>query len=287
MVSSPGGEFPAERPDGAGRAGAAGRAVTAGTADTDLAVDVRGLTVRRGRTEVLHDVSVTVPAGRITGLLGPSGCGKTTLLRSIVGTQIVQAGSVTVLGKPAGSRRLRGRIGYVTQAPSIYGDLTVRANVAYFAALAGAPRDRVAGALDAVGLGPYAGHRAVDLSGGQRGRVSLACALVGDPQVLVLDEPTVGLDPVLRAELWQYFHRLAGEGRTLLVSSHVLDEADHCDNLILLRDGRVLARTTPDGLRASTGRDNLEDAFLALVRGPGAATPADAASPAPAPEVPS
>ncbi|WP_235686532.1 ABC transporter ATP-binding protein [Tomitella gaofuii] len=236
----------------------------------DAAIDVRGLTVRRGGNPVLHGVSLAVHAGTITGLLGPSGCGKTTLLRSIVGTQIVQSGTVSVLGSPAGTRRLRSRVGYVTQAPSIYGDLTVRRNVAYFAALAGAARSAVGEALDAVGMGAYANQRADALSGGQRTRVSLACALVADPDVLILDEPTVGLDPVLRAELWERFHHLADDGRTLVVSSHVMDEADHCDELILLRDGRLLAQLTPAALRNTTGEDRLEDAFLALVRsGPG------------------
>ncbi|GAA4823490.1 ABC transporter ATP-binding protein [Tomitella cavernea] len=233
----------------------------------DPAIDIRGLTVRRGGNPVLHGVSLAVRAGTITGLLGPSGCGKTTLLRSIVGTQIVESGSVSVLGSPAGARRLRSRVGYVTQAPSIYGDLTVRRNVAYFAALAGAARSEVAAALDAVGLGRYQNRRAADLSGGQRTRVSLACALVADPDVLILDEPTVGLDPVLRAELWERFHRLADDGRTLVVSSHVMDEADHCDELVLLRDGRLLAQLTPAALRSTTGEDRLEDAFLALVEG--------------------
>ena len=236
------------------------------------AIAVRDLTVRRGRREVLHGVSLSVRAGAITGLLGPSGCGKTTLLRSIVGTQIVRSGTVTVLGAAAGSRRLRDRVGYVTQAPSIYGDLTVRANVAYFAALAGTGRAATADALDAVGMGEYVRQRAQDLSGGQRTRVSLACALVADPEVLILDEPTVGLDPVLRADLWRRFTRLAAEGTTLVVSSHVMDEAAHCDELILMRGGRLLDHLTPDALRRTTGEDGLEDAFLALVRGAGGAS---------------
>ncbi|MDN5758552.1 MAG: ABC transporter ATP-binding protein [Tomitella sp.] len=235
--------------------------------ESGVAVDIRGLTVRRGRTEVLHDITLPVRAGVITGLLGPSGCGKTTLLRSIVGTQIVRSGSVTVFGLPAGSRGLRNRIGYVTQAPSIYGDLTVHDNVAYFAALAGADRAEVSGALGAVGLVRYEKQRAQDLSGGQRTRVSLACALVARPDLLVLDEPTVGLDPVLRAELWERFEALAAAGTTLIVSSHVMDEADHCDELILLREGRLLDHSTPDELRRITGEDGLEDAFLSLVRG--------------------
>lgn len=229
------------------------------------AIEVSGLTVVRGGSAVIQDLSVSVPTGSITGLLGPSGCGKTTLMRAIVGTQIVKSGSVTVLGEPAGARSLRGRIGYVTQAPSVYGDLTVRANVAYFAALNRA-RVNPGAVLETVGLTPFAGRRADGLSGGQKARASLACALVNDPELLVLDEPTVGLDPVLRSELWAEFRELANRGRTLLVSSHVMDEADHCDTLLLMREGRLLAQLTPEELRSRTGETNLEKAFLALIR---------------------
>ncbi|MGV9676986.1 ABC transporter ATP-binding protein [Nocardia sp. NPDC003482] len=232
----------------------------------ELAIEITHLRVRRGGREVLHDISLTVPRGRITGLLGPSGCGKTTLMRSIVGTQLVQAGSVRVLGEPAGSPRLRSRVGYVTQAPSIYDDLTVTDNVSYFAALYGRPADAVHAAIESVGLGEHARQRGNQLSGGQRTRVSLACALVADPELLVLDEPTVGLDPVLRAELWRQFHDLAAQGRTLIVSSHVMDEAEHCEDLLLLRDGALLAELSPDELRERTGETSLENAFLALIR---------------------
>lgn len=232
---------------------------------TQDAVEVRNLTVRRGKREVLHDISLTVPRGSITGLLGPSGCGKTTLMRSIVGTQIVTAGQITALGSPAGSARLRRQIGYVTQAPSIYADISVHENVAYFAALYGAGRGAVDAALDAVGLSGQRDQRGDELSGGQRTRASLACVLVAAPELLVLDEPTVGLDPVLRVELWKKFRELAAGGTTLLVSSHVMDEAEHCDRLLLMRDGRLLAQHSPDQLRERTGEQNLERAFLALI----------------------
>ena len=232
---------------------------------TQDAVEVRNLTVRRGKREVLHDISLTVPRGSITGLLGPSGCGKTTLMRSIVGTQIVTAGQITALGSPAGSARLRRQIGYVTQAPSIYADISVQENVAYFAALYGAGRGAVDAALDAVGLSDHRDQRGDELSGGQRTRASLACALVAAPELLVLDEPTVGLDPVLRVELWKKFRELAAGGTTLVVSSHVMDEAEHCDRLLLMRDGRLLAQQSPDELRERTGEQNLEQAFLALI----------------------
>ncbi|WP_280267865.1 ABC transporter ATP-binding protein [Nocardia wallacei] len=234
------------------------------------AIEVDDLRVRRGGREVLHDVSLRVPTGSITGLLGPSGCGKTTLMRGIVGTQLVESGSVRVLGEPAGSPGLRARVGYVTQAPSIYDDLTVTDNVSYFGALYGRSPEDVAAAIEAVGLADHARQRGNQLSGGQRTRASLACALVADPELLVLDEPTVGLDPVLRVELWDQFHALADQGRTLLVSSHVMDEAEHCDRLLLMRDGHLLAQLSPDELRTDTGEDSLENAFLALIKMGGA-----------------
>lgn len=230
------------------------------------AVEVTDLVVDRGHSRVLDGLAFAVPAGRVTGLLGPSGSGKTTLIRAVVGVQRVRSGTVTVLGLPAGAAALRSRIGYVTQAPSVYADLTVRENVRYFATLAGAGPAEADTALAEVGLAAAAGQLTGSLSGGQRGRVSLACALVARPDLLVLDEPTVGLDPVLRVELWQRFAELARAGTTLLVSSHVMDEAGRCDELLLLRGGRLLAQSTPARLRADSGTDDLEEAFLRLVR---------------------
>jgi ABC-2 type transport system ATP-binding protein len=229
------------------------------------AIEVEGLrVVRRDRT-VISDMSCTVTSGAVTGLLGPSGSGKSTMMRAIVGVQRIAAGRVSVLGLPAGSLAARGRIGYVTQAPSIYGDLTVQENIAYFGAMLGAARSQTGDVIKAVSLVDDA-HRRVDrLSGGQQARVSLATALLGSPDVLVLDEPTVGLDPVLRKELWTLFHQLAGRGTTLLVSSHVMDEADRCDRLLLLRDGRLLADTTPTELRDRTGAADLDEAFLRFI----------------------
>ncbi len=230
------------------------------------AVVIQGLNVTRGGTPALRDVDLSIPRGSITGLLGPSGCGKTTLMRCVVGTQIIESGTVTVLGRPAGSTPLHHRVGYVTQEPSVYLDISIRDNVRYFASLYGRGHDAVEDTIEAVGLSTHADHAAGDLSGGQLGRVSLACALVGRPDVLVLDEPTVGLDPVLRAELWDHFADLAASGATLLVSSHVMDEADHCESLLLLREGRLLAHVSPDELRRRTGKSNLEEAFLVLIR---------------------
>ncbi|MBI3691343.1 MAG: ABC transporter ATP-binding protein, partial [Mycolicibacterium aromaticivorans] len=222
--------------------------------------------VVRGKRVALDDISVTIPRGSITGLLGPSGCGKTTLMRSIVGTQIVTSGTVTVLGHPAGSPALRHRVGYVTQDPTIYNDLRVIDNVRYFAALYGATPAVADRAVDDVGLRDHASEYCANLSGGQRARVSLACALVCTPDLLVLDEPTVGLDPVLRVDLWAQFDALARRGTTLLVSSHVMDEADHCAGLLLMREGRLLAKTPPARLREDTGCTSLEEAFLSIIR---------------------
>ncbi|MDJ0393212.1 ABC transporter ATP-binding protein [Rhodococcus sp. G-MC3] len=233
---------------------------------TGSAVVVDSLIVSRGKRTVIDGVSVTIPRGTITGLLGPSGCGKTTLMRSIVGTQIIASGSVTVLGSPAGSKDLRRKVGYVTQAPSVYKDLTVRENVAYFAAMYGKGASEVTAAIDSVGLKDHMTSTAGELSGGQLGRVSLASALVAEPELLVLDEPTVGLDPVLRVELWQRFDEIASCGTTLLVSSHVMEEAEHCSSLILMRSGAVIAQLSPDELRTRTEESNLEQAFLSLIR---------------------
>ncbi|MFD9211770.1 ABC transporter ATP-binding protein [Streptomyces sp. NPDC059544] len=237
------------------------------------AVHARALTVVRGSRTVLRNLDFDVPPGRITGLLGPSGCGKSTLMRAVVGTQAKVTGTLDVLGRPAGHAALRSRIGYVTQAPSVYDDLTVRQNLDYFAAVldpgrAAAERRRrhVSQALTDVDLAAHAGSLAGRLSGGQRSRVSLAVALLGTPELLVLDEPTVGLDPVLRRDLWDLFHRIAAErGTTILVSSHVMDEAERCHRLLLLRDGELLADDTPDALRRRNDTATVEDAFLHLV----------------------
>lgn len=229
-------------------------------------VAIDHLRVVRGKRPAIHDLTVRIARGTITGLLGPSGCGKTTLMRSIVGTQVLTAGRVTVLGLPAGSAPLRRRVGYMPQAATIYDDLRIIDNVRYFGALYGMDSKSADEAVTAVGLDDHRTALCGNLSGGQRTRVSLACALVAAPDLLVLDEPTVGLDPVLRVDLWQQFHQLARRGTTLLVSSHVMDEADHCGDLLLMRDGHLLAHTTPRRLREDTGCQSLEQAFLSVIR---------------------
>jgi ABC-2 type transport system ATP-binding protein len=233
----------------------------------EVVVRVTDLVVDRGRKTVLQGISTAVPRGRVTGLIGPSGGGKTTLLRAIVGVQSLRSGHLEVLGEAAGSPGLRPRIGYVTQAPSVYPDLTVRENVRYFASLY--PRtdgDNVSRVIADVGLSAAADQLVGSLSGGQHSRASVACALLGRPELLVLDEPTVGQDPLLREELWQHFHELARAGTTLLVSSHVMDEAAHCDRLILLREGRVVADGTVAAVRQMAGTEDLEQAFLRLIK---------------------
>ena len=235
------------------------------------AIVVEGLQVRRGGKPVLRDLSFPVGGGTVTGLLGPSGCGKTTLMRAIVGVQTVEAGRVEVLGTPAGSPPLRARVGYVTQAPSVYRDLSVRENLRYFARVLGAPQERIEETIATVALGEQADQVVSSLSGGQSARASLATALLGEPELLVLDEPTVGLDPVLRRDLWATFRSLAAAGATLLVSSHVMDEAEHCDELLLMREGELLAAESPEALRARTGCQQLDEAFLALIEERGAA----------------
>jgi len=214
---------------------------------------------------VLDQLGFEVAEGSVTGLLGPSGSGKTTLMRAIVGVQKVAGGRVEVLGLPAGSASLRDRVGYMTQAPSVYGDLGVAENLRFFARVLGQPDESVERVLSRVSLDAFAQRRVSTLSGGERARVSLATTLLGEPELLVLDEPTVGLDPVLRRDLWGLFHELTERGATLIVSSHVMDEADRCDTLLLLRDGRLLARATPAELRELTGERELDAAFLRLV----------------------
>ncbi len=232
------------------------------------AVEVDDLFVVRGHREVLRHLSFTIPSGVVTGLLGPSGCGKSTLMRSLVGVQQLTTGSVKVFGEEAGSAPLRDRVGYVTQAASVYDDLTVTENLVFFARVLGVGRDHVDRCIEDVDLRSHADQVVGNLSGGQRSRASLAVALLGEPDLLVLDEPTVGLDPVLRRDLWALFHRIAQGGAGVFVSSHVMDEAERCDRLILMREGEIIAHDSPQAILDRTGTGNVEEAFLKIVEVP-------------------
>jgi ABC-2 type transport system ATP-binding protein len=229
------------------------------------AVEVRDLVVVRGEREVLASLAFTIASGGVTGLLGPSGCGKSTLMRSLVGVQRLASGSVRVFGEEAGTKSLRHRIGYLTQDPSVYDDLTVTENLRFFAQILGVGPEEVDRCIDAVDLRSHADQVVGKLSGGQRSRASLAVALLGEPDLLVLDEPTVGLDPLLRRDLWALFHRIAESGAAVLVSSHVMDEAERCNRLLLMREGRIIADGTPAEIREKSGAEDIEQAFLSIV----------------------
>ena len=235
------------------------------SANRGSAISIAGLRVVRGDNTVIPGLDYDVDAGRITGLLGPSGCGKSTLLRSIVGVQRISAGEVTVLGHPAGSAELREDVGYVTQAPSVYADLTADENLRFFSGVLGVDDERSAAALEAVGMSDRRGQVVGTMSGGQRARISLATALLASPRVLILDEPTVGLDPLLREGLWEMFERLAAGGATLIVSSHVMDEAERCNSLMLMREGSLIATGSPRELCERTGAASVGDAFLRMI----------------------
>lgn len=237
------------------------------TADMQTAVRLESIHVTIGKTPILSDISLELPRGRITGLLGPSGAGKTTLIRAIIGRQRTSGGNAEVLGEHPTSSALRQQLGYMTQGSAFYDDLTTRQNLAYFATMRGAPASEIDEILNAVELSTQATQLASTLSGGQRSRLSLAIALLGSPKLLLLDEPTVGVDPVLRRQLWKLFRQLSGDGTTVIISSHIMDEAELCDDLVLLRDGRVLAQGTPRQLCEETQTSSVEEAFLQLAGG--------------------
>ena len=228
-------------------------------------ISISGLTVIRDGNTILKDFDLEIEAGKILGLLGPSGSGKTTIMRSVVGLQRFSGGTINVLGANAGDKSLRTRVSYSTQDASIYRDLTCGENIDYFSSLQGDTSTTTEEILELVELGKNRKQLAATLSGGERARLALATALVGKPEILILDEPTVGLDPLLRRDLWRLFHRFTAQGKTLLVSSHMMEEADHCDELILLRDGAILAKGTPEQLRQETGLENMDSVFISLV----------------------
>lgn len=224
--------------------------------------------VQRGTNVILKELSLTIESGQILGLLGPSGSGKTTLMRSIAGLQKIKSGEISVLGMKPGVAVLREKIAYSTQSASVYSDLTCEENLKYFASLFSRNEKTVDEILEEVDLNVVRNQVASSLSGGELSRLALATTLVGSPEILILDEPTAGLDPVLRIQLWELFNKLAAQGKTMLVSSHVMAEAEYCHGLALMRSGQILAHGTLAQLRAQTGKEKMEDVFVALVKGP-------------------
>ena len=227
------------------------------------AVELEGVAKSFGAVNALDGVSLRVRTGEIYGLLGPNGSGKTTLIRILVGLVRPEAGVVTVLGRRIPNRAVLRQIGYMTQQAALYPDLSVEENVRFFAAINGA-RDQVEDALRVVELSDRRSSVVTTISGGMRQRLSLACALVHRPRLLLLDEPTVGIDPLLRVQFWAYFRELTKAGTSIVVSSHVMDEAERCDRLGLIRFGRLLAEGTVEELKSQAGVSRLEDAFLKL-----------------------
>ncbi len=230
------------------------------------AIEVHGLHVKRGDHQALDGVTIQIEVGTVTGLIGPSGSGKTTFIRTLAGVQAHVRGTVQVLGSTAGSSSNRRRVGYLTQGGSIYPDLTAIQNVQHFARLSGVPHEAATTVLSRVNLADRGSQLVSTMSGGQRARVGLASVLVTDADLLLLDEPTVGLDPLLRQDLWALFRELAAEGTTLLVSSHVMDEAARCDRVLLLREGQLLADGTPEELRTKAQSSDLDEAFTRLAQ---------------------
>ena len=228
-----------------------------------FAVEVDNVSKSFGSFKALNGVSLRVRKGEIYGLLGPNGAGKSTLIRHICGLLEANSGTVTVLGVRMPNVPVLRRIGYMTQQAALYPGLSVEENVDFFAAINSADSG-VKDALEIVQLYDRRKSVVATLSGGQRQRCSLACALVHKPELLLLDEPTVGIDPQLRVQFWEYFRQMAAAGTTIIVSSHVMDEADRCQRLGLVQYGRVLAEGTPAEIRAQGGSQNLEEAFLAL-----------------------
>jgi ABC-2 type transport system ATP-binding protein len=229
---------------------------------------VEGVSKSFGAIRAVERVVLRVAFGQTFGLLGPSGCGKTTLIRLILGLLAPVAGSVTVLGERMPTRRVMHDVGYMPQSPALYDDLTVAENVGFFANLYGLrSREPVERVVSLMELGERLGSPIHTLSGGMKRRVSMACALVHQPRLLLLDEPTVGLDPRLRANFWGYFRQLNEQGVTIIASTHVMDEAEHCHRLGLMREGRVLVEGTPNDLRQNAGAATLEEAFLTYAEG--------------------
>jgi len=238
-----------------------------GEPTTEALISLHDIHLSYGRTEVLHGIDIEVPAGAITGLLGPSGHGKTTLVNLVVGALAATSGTICVLGEKAPPRKVKTSIGFMPQSDALYEDLTAVQNLRFFGSLYGMSRhsldEAIPRVLDVVSLPVENERKTVSaFSGGMKRRLSLAVALLHSPRLLVLDEPTVGLDPLHRVRLWKAFRELAEGGRTLLITTHVMDEAVNCDDLVMLHEGRVIARGTPADLVERSGKANLEEAFL-------------------------
>ena len=227
------------------------------------AVDVQSVSKAFGPLQALRDITLQVRQGEIYGLLGPNGAGKTTLIRAIVGLIAPTSGTVTVLGRKLPDLDVLRQVGYMTQLAALYPGLSVEENVRFFAAVYGAD-EGVREALEFVDLWDRRRSVVSTISGGMKQRCSLACALVHRPKLLLLDEPTVGVDPQLRVQFWDHFREMASSGVTIIVSSHVMDEAERCQRLGLIQYGRLLAEGSPNEVRARAGTQNLEEAFLAL-----------------------
>jgi len=230
-------------------------------------LDVAKLRVAREGNEILKSISFRAVPGELIGLLGPSGSGKSTLMRSLLGVQAITGGSARILNAEVGSPVLRGRIGYMAQGSAVYLDLTVEENLRYFAGVLRQAPAEIARVLDVVALTSFANRLVSSLSGGEQARASLGIALLGSPRVLILDEPTVGLDPILRRDLWRTFGDLARSGATVIVSSHVMDEAARCARLLLLREGKLLFDATPASLLATSGASSYDEAFERQIEG--------------------
>jgi ABC-2 type transport system ATP-binding protein len=236
-----------------------------------IAVKINNLSITLGKKiDALKNIDIELTSGKITGFIGPSGAGKTTLVRAIAGRLRVPDGTISIFNSPAGSLELRSEIAYMTQELSVYSDLSVKDNLIYFAAMTGQSRTdankNIAEVLKLVDMSDKLNEVVDRLSGGQKQRVSLAIALMASPKLLILDEPTVGLDPLLRNTLWNLFARLAAGGTTLLITSHSMDEAGKCDDLVLLRDGEVLVHSSPQALLLETHSHSVEESFVKLVR---------------------